>query len=231
MFMENLFTKNKSILDTLEFYEVIQLNGKDHILAMFYDITDQVKAQNALQENEEKYRQLFEAESDAIFLIDNESGNILEANAAASALYGYSKDELLLKKNSDLSAEPEDTRKVTQKTPINREQVIAIPLRFHQKKDGSVFPVEITGRFFKWRGRPVHIAAIRDISERKKAEEALQASEERFRLAFLTSPDSININRMEDGLYVDVNEGFTNYRLYTRRCYRKNFARNCGITQ
>ena len=41
---------------------------------MFYDITDQVEAQKVLQENEDKYRQLFEAESDALFLIDNESG-------------------------------------------------------------------------------------------------------------------------------------------------------------
>ena len=76
---------------------------------MFYDITDQTKAQEQLRESEEKYRQLFEAESDAIFLIDNASGNILEANAAAIALYGYSREELIHKKNSDLSAEPEDT--------------------------------------------------------------------------------------------------------------------------
>ena len=102
---------------------------------MFYDITEQIKAQKALHENEEKYRQLFEAESDAILLIDVESGNILEANATAETLYGYSKDELLLKKNSDLSAEPNDTRRVTQKTPINREQIVSIPLRYHKKND------------------------------------------------------------------------------------------------
>ncbi len=209
-------TKSGAVLDTLEFYEVIQLNGKDHILAMYYDITDQVKAQTVLKENEEKYRQLFEAESDAIFLIDNEDGKILEVNAAASAMYGYSKAELLRMKNSALSAEPEETRNVTRKTEINPEQVISIPLRYHKKKDGTIFPVEITGRFFSWRGRSVHIAAIRDITHRIKAEEALRASEERFRLAFLTSPDSININRLEDGLYVDINEGFTAITGYTR---------------
>ena len=211
-----LFTKSGEIRNTIEFFDLIRFDGQACILSMFYDITDQVEAKAALKENEEKYRQLFEAESDAIFLIDNESGNILEVNAAATALYGYSKKELLRKKNSDLSAESEETNKITRKTPINREQVIEIPLRFHKKKDGIVFPVEITGRFFEWRGRPVHIAAIRDITNRKNAEEALRASEERFRLSFQTSPDSININRLEDGLYIDINEGFTSITGYTR---------------
>jgi PAS domain S-box-containing protein len=212
----NLITKNKEIRNTLEFFDLISFDGQDCILSMFYDMTNQIKARAALRESEEKYRELFESESDAIFLIDNTSGNILEVNAAATALYGYNKEELLRMKNSDLSAEPEETRQVTQKTPIDHEQVISIPLRFHKKKDGIIFPVEITGRFFEWRGRPVHIAAIRDITERRKVDEALIASEERFRLAFQTSPDAININRLEDGLYIDVNEGFTAITGYTR---------------
>lgn len=176
-----LITRSGKICNTLEFYELITFNEQACILAMFYDMTDQVKAQQALQENEEKYRQLFEAESDAIFLIDNERGDILETNAAAAAMYGYSKEELLLKKNSDLSAEPEATRQVTQTTPIVKDRVVTIPLRYHRKKDGTVFPIEITGRFFEWRGRPVHIAAIRDITERMRVEEALRESEQNFR--------------------------------------------------
>ncbi len=176
-----IMTKSGEFRNTLEFYDLINFNGQECILSMLHDITDQVQAQDALRENEEKYRQLFEAESDAIFLIENESGRILEANEAATALYGYSKDELLSKHNFDLSAEPEDTRSVTQNTPVDIEQVISIPLRFHRKKDGTVFPVEITGRFFMWHERPVHIAAIRDIRERRRVEEALRESEQNFR--------------------------------------------------
>ena len=211
-----LVTRDGEIRKTLEFFDLISFNGQDSILSMFYDVTEQAKIQEALRENEEKYRQLFESESDAIFLIDNESGSILEANAAASGLYGYSKEELLRKKNSDLSAEPDKTSKITKNTPIDKERVISVPLRFHKKRDGTVFPVEITGRFFEWRGRSVHIAAIRNIAERIQVEEALKSSEERFRLAFQTSPDAININRLEDGLYIDINEGFTAITGYTR---------------
>jgi PAS domain S-box-containing protein len=125
----------------------------------------------------------FDAESDAIFLIDNESGQILQANAAAGALYGYPSEEMLCKKNVDLSAEPDRTEHITTKTPLALDRVVTIPLRWHRKKDGTVFPVEITGRFFVRDGRPVHIAAIRDITQRLRSETALKESEERLRLA------------------------------------------------
>jgi PAS domain S-box-containing protein len=132
------------------------------------------RAEEALQESEERYRQLFESESDAIFLIDNETGQILEVNAAGSALYGYSRAELLQRKNTDLSAEPAETRKAT------TQGWARVPVRFHRKKDGAVFPVEITGHHFSWRGREVHIAAIRDITERKQAEKKLKEYSERL---------------------------------------------------
>ena len=48
-----------------------------------------------------------------------------------------------------------------------------VPLRYHRKKDGSVIPVEITGRYFKLHGKSMHIAAIRDISERLKTEQKI----------------------------------------------------------
>ena len=174
------------------------------IVVSIKDITERKRAEEALRENEERYRQLFEAESDAIVLIDNATGCILEANSAAAALYGYSKEELLSKKNSDLSAEPEETQRVTQTTPVDVNRVVTVPLRFHRKQDGSVFPVEITGRFLIRQGRSVHIAAIRDITERKRAEEALRRAEENFRRSLDESPLGVRIMTTEgEPLYVN----------------------------
>lgn len=149
------------------------------------------REQEILRESEDLYRQLFEAESDAIFLIDNETGDILEANNAASVLYGYSREQLLGMRNGDLSSEPEETARVTHGTPIIEDNIVTIPLRYHRKQDGTVFPVEITGRFFLRKGRPVHIAAIRDISERIRSDEALRESEGRVRekLNAILSPE------------------------------------------
>ena len=144
-----------------------ELNDKDQEILLRKEV------EQALRESEKNYRELFELESDAIFIIQNEDGAILEANGVACALYGYSHEELVNLKNTDMSAEPEQTREKTQ-SAVPTDQVVNIPLRRHRKKDGTVFPVEITARFIQWKGRSVHIAAIRDITERRKTEEELE---------------------------------------------------------
>ncbi len=163
------------------------------------------REQEILRESEELYRQLFEAESDAIFLIDNETGDIIEANNAASTLYGYSREHLLRMRNVDLSSEPEETARVTHGTPVIKDNIVTIPLRYHLKKDGTVFPVEITGRFFVRKARPVHIAAIRDITERLRTEEALRESEGRVRekLNAVLSPEG-SIENLELADIIDT---------------------------
>ncbi len=138
-----------------------------HFISEMQDISERKQAELALRDSEEKYRQLFELESDAIFLIDNVTGQIIEANSAATVLYGYTHAELLTLRNTDLSAEPERTRQAM------AEQHLLIPVRWHRRRDGSIFPAEITARHLTWHGLPTHIAAIRDITARKQAEQAV----------------------------------------------------------
>ena len=111
----------------------------------------------------------------------------MAANAAATRLYGYSREELLSMNRIDLSAEPEKTIRAT------LEMQEFIPLRWHRKKDGTVFPVEISGCYFDLKGRSVFVSAIRDITNRKQIEEALQKSEEKFSKAFHSNPTAIVI--------------------------------------
>ncbi len=83
-------------------------------------------------------------------------------------------------------------------------------------KDGKVFPVEARARTARISDRQLRVTAVRDITERKQAETILRASESKFATAFHISPDSININRLTDGLYLDINQGFTDLTGYTR---------------
>jgi PAS domain S-box-containing protein len=86
-----------------------------------------------------------------------------------------------------------------------------------KRKDGTVFFSEHSvvplknnqGQRIGW------VSVVRDITERKQAEEALRASDEKFRIAFVASPDAININRLQDGMYVTINAGFTQIMGYT----------------
>ncbi len=182
------------------------------VVALYEDVTEKKQAEDAERETRRKYAELFELGSEAIFLIDNETGAILEANAAACEMYGYSRDLLLTMKNIDLSAEQEETRKVTAGTA---QGTILVPLRYHRRNDGTVFPVEILGRFFTWNQRPVHIAAIRDITSRLQAEETLRESEERYLSLFNRSLDCIYIHDLK-GNFIDANASALELLGYSR---------------
>jgi len=134
------------------------------------EVEERKQAQNALRESEEKYRKLFELESDALALTDSETGDMLDVNISFIELYGHTKEEILSKKNTDFSAEPDQTKKNIQ----SRKKYI--PLIRHKKKNGKEFPVEITANYFEHKGRNVLISSVRDITDRKLIEQQLEAS-------------------------------------------------------
>jgi PAS domain S-box-containing protein len=174
------------------------------------DITARKSVENELRESEERYRQLFESETDAIFVFDLESLQIEEANGAALKLFGYSNKEVLNLSIIDISAEKDKTFKSIQTAKENKTQANHIPLRYFRRKDGSVFPGEANvGRFYSG-GRQKGIDSIRDITPRFKAEKKLRESEERFRnlvensligIAIIQDHKFVYQNQVQDKLY------------------------------
>lgn len=150
-----------------------ELDTITHYVSIQEDITDRKLVEQSLQESERQYRELFEMESDAIFIYRNVDGAILEANSAASALYGFSHAELITKRHTDLAAEPQAIHEALT-SRVSTDNLISIPLSWHRKKDGTIFPVETTARFITWKGESVHVAAIRDITERQRFEKELE---------------------------------------------------------
>ncbi len=170
-------------------------------------------AERALQESEAKYRLLIEQASDAIFLHD-QTGRILDVNRKACESLGYTRQELFAM--SVMQVNPWITQ--AELTVLWQRVFAGEEFKFesqHRCKDGSFIPVEVAlGSVSMPTGQAI-LAIVRDITDRKRAAEALRQSEEKFRKAFMISPDSININRLSDGLYVSINQGFTQIMGYT----------------
>jgi len=148
---------------------VISLEGKvTNAIIQHIDITRQEEDRQSLRESEEKYRSVFSSEKSALFLIDNETYAVLDANESACRIYGYTKEEMLQLKNFELSAEPEESKRA--KNDFKEK----IELRYHKKRDGTIFPVDISASQFSLKGREVTLASVRDISKRIRVEEMIK---------------------------------------------------------
>jgi PAS domain S-box-containing protein len=195
-------------------YPIYDEQGKvKRIAGIAEDITKRKQAEENLIISEEKYRSLFTNEIDAISIFDIETKEILDINDSFLKLYGYTREEALRLTTDDVSAEPEKTREAINKSA--RDGDALIKRRRHKKKNGDEIIVNISAGPFKWQGRNVMFAIMRDITDHVKAEKKLLELENRFSIAFQASPDSININKM-DGTFVQTNDGFTELTGYTQ---------------
>jgi PAS domain S-box-containing protein len=151
------------------------------------------KAEQKLRESEEKYHQLFESESDAIVVVDAVTKRFEEVNRAAQLLYGYSREEFLTLMLEDISAEQEKTRAKLESIRKGEMGSSIVHYRYFKKKDGTVFPGELSLATYASMGRQKIIGAVRDITERHQTEEALRKSEQQFRDLIENSPIGISI--------------------------------------
>ena len=145
------------------------------IAAMIKDITDRKIAMVKLKESEEKYRQIVSTSTDAIMLFDADTRQFLDVNKACECLYGYSKEEFLKLKHDYITDEPEESKSSIDETLNGKIEKIS--LRYHKKKDGTVFPVEISVSHFKMEDQRVLCGIVRDSTERKQAEKRIKETQ------------------------------------------------------
>lgn len=149
-------------------------------LSSLQDISERKEAEAALQRSEQNYREIFNAAHDALFLHDAATGRILDVNEAMLRLYGFAdKTEALAADLGELSAnEPPYTRDAAleylQKAATVGPQVFEWRAR---RKNGELFWVEVALRSTAIGGVGRVLAVVRDITERKRAEEALRERE------------------------------------------------------
>ena len=171
-------------------------NGQPICLEGFVeDITERKQAEEALIESEGLFRAMFMDHSAMMLLIDPKTGQIIKANQAAARYYGYTLEKILQMKIQQLNllspAEVKEQMRCALKTQVNTFEFQ------HLLADGRVRDVEVHSTPVTFQKQKLLFSIIHDITERKRAEEALRNSEEKYRLLADNATDVIWIRDME----------------------------------
>jgi PAS domain S-box-containing protein len=184
------------------FYKDVFWNGKQQYQTLYYDLTERKQAEKALKASEEKYSVLIEQSSDGIVLLDGFS--IIFANQKIIEMSGYSQSEIIGKQFIELVA-PEYHELL-----INSYQRVLAPAEPNtlelgiMNKDDKKITADTRALPIMYRNRPATMVIIRDVTDWKKAEEALKASEQNFRNSMDNSIIGIRISDInETNLYAN----------------------------
>jgi PAS domain S-box-containing protein len=167
---------------------------------------ERVRAEDELRETQERFHDLFNNSPDAIF-VEDVTGRVLDVNQAACDLHGMTRNQLIGKNSLNDLLPPEkreaargDFQKITEGklTWIEGESMAA---------DGRVLPVEVRASRIEYGGEPALLLHVRDITQRRLAEKALQSSEILFRSVWENSLDGMRLTD-EKGVIVAVNGAF-----------------------
>ena len=208
----------------------IEMNGVPSILSVTRDITDAKAAKDlltaaaeALRLSEERYRTVFQTCPDAVMISQRSDGVILDANQTFLDLTGYERNELVGHTTTELGiwGSAGDRQKLVDELLHNTEfRDFEVQFR---GKNRETFWVRLNASMIEIGGTRCMLAFAQDISAAKEAKdlltaaaEALRLSEERYRTAFQTSLDAINITRMDDGKFVDCNQALLDVLGYER---------------
>lgn len=169
--------KNGDVID-VHLSAVAEFDGDgkiDHMLAFIVDVTDRRRTEEALGLSEERFRKIFEHSNDAIFVIDPPRDRIVDVNDKACRMLGYSRDELLATPISGIHPDEMPALMAFTESVLREGHGATNELTCLTKR-GDTLPSEMSASIVEIGGQPHMIALVRDISARKRAE---QATEER----------------------------------------------------
>jgi PAS domain S-box-containing protein len=193
----------------------ITWEGAKAYLASLRNITERKKAEEALRESEEKFSKAFRSSPETIVITRLFDGTIVEVNDTFLRVTGYTREEVIGKKMTGLGvwAEPEERTRMLkilkEKGTVRNEEY------YFRMKSGEIRTWLFSGEIATINNEPCILSITTDITERKKAEEALRVSEEKFSKAFHSSPEAIVLSRLNDDTVLEANDTFYDLTGYT----------------
>jgi len=151
--------KNRKELPIAASISTTQIDGRWYFVGIARDITSLRAAQRSLGDRLAKYQLMYENQRDGIIMVDTKTQQFLEVNRAATEMYGYSREEMLKMRIVDVFAGAERDAGLT----LDPAKLSSFK---HKRKDGSVFPAEMTGCVLMWKNRKTFCAIVRDTSDR-----------------------------------------------------------------
>ncbi len=178
-----LITKQRDLVYVTGHAQVVEIEDNRYLHMLLYDSTETRKSTEVLVNSELKYRSLFEHANDAILIVSPNSLNIIDANEIAIQTLGFSRDDIVLLTIQDLDAE---TDHAFTQSKIADLEIYNHALYEHtiQNRRGEVIAVEINAHKLNYGNEDVYQFVIRNIEARKHTEQALKASEKRYRQMF-----------------------------------------------
>jgi PAS domain S-box-containing protein len=165
------------------------------------------RIEEELRQSEERYRAVIEQATDGIYLLDAGTKRLLEANPSFQRMLGYAAGELRGTEVYDFVAHPrENVDSTIQRTLEEKRRVVGG--RKYRRKDGSLVDVEVGVSVISFGGREVICTVVRDVTERKKNEEALRQSEQLYRAVMEQATENIYLVDAETKHIVESNPAF-----------------------
>ena len=167
------------------------------------------KKKEELLKSQEKYSLLFSTLSDPVLIFDAHTRQFIDFNKAATDLYGYTVEEFMRMIHTDIMADPDKYEITINK--VLQGKLNHIPLRYHKKKDGTIFPVDISVGTSHFKNKDLLVFVIKDITEHIKKNEALKNStrQSRFIASQLVAVQEKECKRISMELHDETGQSLT----------------------
>ena len=200
--------RRKSMDALKEAHDQLEGRVERRTKALSDEVVVRRQAEDALRESEYKYRALFDQASESIYLIDAGSGNIVDFNDRASEALGYTREEFKGLKIADFEVIYSHEEVLERVRKIKEEGSDNFETR-HRTKEGDIRDVLVSARVISLGERPYILSLCSDITELKRAEDALRQSEEKYRTLLENLPQKVFL-KDRDSVYISCNVHYAN---------------------